>query len=75
MRLYLNAIEAIRDASHSVECGVCYQSGKGWTTYDPTKGCPEGFYPEFLCFPGRLPLPLHEIAIDVLVSIIREKLL
>jgi hypothetical protein len=67
--IFVNATDAIRTASHDTECcAVAYRQGDGWFTYDPRQGCPANAEPEFLCFAGRLPLPLSETAIEVLFS-------
>lgn len=73
MIYYNNARDAILYASHdNVNFFVGYAQGKGWHRYNPLQGCPEGSVPEFMCSPGKLPIPLSEIAIDVLVSLLLE---
>lgn len=73
MIYYHNAREAIRNASHdSKECFVGYAKSKGWHRYDPFLGCPEGSVPEFVCAPGRLPIPLSTTAAEVLSCLLFE---
>ena len=72
-----NAVGAIRQASHdgTGRDAVAYIKSKGWIAYDLRNGCPQGGEPEFIfCRPGALPFPVSETAIDVLASILREKL-
>lgn len=64
---------AIRQAAcMSDHCIGWSQEESGWTIYNPVDGAPEGVTPEFLCVGKGLPLPLNDIAVEVLISLARE---
>ena len=69
-----NKIEtAIREAASMTNACIGWsQEESGWTIYSPVDGAPDGVTPEFLCIGKGLPIPLNDIATEVLFSLARE---
>ena len=73
---YQDASEAIHQGSWEAPCGIAYAPKLGWFIYDLKEGTRDcGAEPEFVFIQrGRLPLPLTEVASEVLLSAIISKL-
>jgi hypothetical protein len=77
MRPWADATDAMREANRIVAVtgvprAIGYIQGKGWIHHNPVGGAPPGVEAELLCFAlGRLPMPLSEAGLEVLVSAMR----
>lgn len=66
--------DAIRLAYDYAPCGICYLQGEGWAVYDLKLGCGAA-EPEYVYMkPGVLPMPLTDIALEALQSLIVERI-
>ena len=68
-------LEAYRQGTRETESpmAVAYKQNQGWFVYDVTEPyLATDDQPEFLCIVGRNPLPLNDLAIDVLFSVLRK---
>jgi hypothetical protein len=72
MSIYFNdARHAVHAAIAVAPACVAWVRGKGFRTYDPREGCPEGVPELFVAGSGSLPVPLSDEGSEVLASMLQ----